>query len=94
MQHSFSFQELNGKTVEYQTQNEGSFFGKLRPLKMHNGSLQLQIDAKISAGTVAPEAQTLDPNHLLKHPLPSRAEYLLAEDAEYLLRTIRADTNM
>jgi hypothetical protein len=90
-QYPFSFEDLAGKTVEYEIHGRGTHYGRLHPKILNDGSVEptLEIDFSGDQKPIAPK--TLDPKHLRKHPFPARAEYLWAEELDYIVNLIRAD---
>jgi hypothetical protein len=89
--HPYSFEELNNKTVEYQIQGRGTHYGRLHPKVLENGSIEPTIQIEFSGDPKPPEPHTLDPRHLRMHPIPARAEYLWAEDADHIVALIRSN---
>jgi len=61
---------------------------------MIDGVVEVGLDATVMGGQTPPEPQTLDPKHLRRHPIPVRAEFLWAEDADYIVALIRSDLDI
>lgn len=83
-EHPFSFEELHGKSVEYQIHGKGTAWAFLRAKKFPDGRIEVSLTGQVEANVNVPRPETLDPKYLIRHPAPSRAEFLWATDVEYL----------
>lgn len=90
----FSDEELSGKSVEFQILGRGTAYGLLRTKLLSDGSTKVDLQIKVLVGSESPKPQTLDPKHLMKHPIPTRAEFLWAEDPDHILALIRSDSGI
>jgi hypothetical protein len=84
----FNYDELDGKSVEYETVGKGTATGFLSVRQNPAGLFALQIRVE----TPGDPAQIPDPLEellsfatLQRHPLPRRADFLLAKHADELL---------
>ena len=85
-EHPFSFEELHGKSVEYQIQGKGTARAFLRAKEFPNGRIEVGLTGQVEASANVPRPETLDPKHLIRHPAPTRADFLWATDVDYLRR--------
>ncbi len=77
---NFSWQELDGKTVEYEIHGHATEHGRLKAFRYDDGSLGVMIDHS-SLGEVPKHDPVTDDAELLqRHPKHRRAEFLWAEN--------------
>jgi hypothetical protein len=83
----FTKDELDGKTVEYESEKLATGFGTLSVRQNADGLLafQIRIACEGEAQLPQPLPELLSFENLQRHPKPDRAQFLLARDAGALL---------
>jgi hypothetical protein len=87
--NEFTDEDLDGKTVEYETKDKGTAKGFLRARQNPEGLLAIQIHSeKVGNSPVFadPLEELLSFATLQRHPKPQRADFLLAKHIDELLR--------
>ena len=88
---AFTDEEMDGKTVEFETEGMGTYTGTLivRPIP---GGRMLGIHIIGSAGAPPQPLQELTETfeNLCRHPFPQRAEFLLLKNEGHILAVLRS----
>lgn len=75
----FFAHEIDGRTVELELENMGTTYGKIRARQLGRDSIDVAFAFTGPAGGRTPQAASLDPSFIQRHPKPARAEFLWAE---------------
>lgn len=82
---NFSWQELDGKTVEYEIPGYATEHGRLKAFRYDDGSLGVRIEQSSLGEVSKHEPVTEDPDLLQHHPKHRRAVFLWAENYREVL---------
>ena len=78
-QCSFFPHEIDGRTVELELENMATTYGKIRARQLGRDSIDVAFAFAEPTGNRTPEAASLDPSLIQRHPKPERAEFLWAQ---------------
>lgn len=78
-QCAFFAHEIDGRTVELELENMGTTYGKIRARQLAHDSIDVSLAPAGPAGGRVPQAASLDPRLIQRHPKPERAEFLWAQ---------------